>query len=491
MPTFLRCTWLRAGLCAAALLPAASRAAPASEPPATLIVLDASGSMRSRIEGERKIEIARRVVRELVQGLPDGIRLGLVAYGHRDNTCSDIELLIPPDPLDKPAFVRAVNALRPRGRTPISASLRFSAEALGFREKPANIVLISDGQETCGADPCETARILGREAAGLTIHTVGFDLSAREAESIECIALATGGRFFAAHDAASLREALELAIGEIRIIETATDAASAASLRAPEKVTAGAAFEVEWRGPNGAGDYLVLVPRGTPDGVYRKISYTMRGNPLTVDAPDLPGDAELRYVSAASRTVLARLAIDVLPPQIKLSAPDEAAAGLPVSVEWSGSSQPGDQLTIVPRNAPDTRTGPVAPVRESGASLSLPAPDESGDCELRYVRGGQVLARRLIRVITAGITLRIPAAVPAGSVVPIVWTGPNRPGDFLTIVPKGFVDGKFAAHAFTSKGSPAHVPAPPTTGPWEVRYISGQGNRVLARTTLEMAAPEP
>ena len=94
----------------------------------TLIVLDASGSMAERIKGETKMEIAKRAVRELVASLPDGARLGLVVYGHRKPTdCDDIELLIPPAKLDRAAFVAAVDAIKPKGRTPLSAALEFAA----------------------------------------------------------------------------------------------------------------------------------------------------------------------------------------------------------------------------------------------------------------------------------------------------------------------------------------------------------------------------
>lgn len=80
---------------------AAAMASSSSSPGATLIVFDASGSMSSRIKGETKMAIARRVVRELVTALPANTRLGLVAYGHRKaNDCQDIELLIAPDVLD-------------------------------------------------------------------------------------------------------------------------------------------------------------------------------------------------------------------------------------------------------------------------------------------------------------------------------------------------------------------------------------------------------
>ena len=191
-----------------------------------MIVFDASGSMSGRIKGETKMAIARRVVRELVTALPANTRLGLVAYGHRKaNDCQDIELLIAPGALDKDKFVKAVDALEPRGMTPLSAALEFAAQALTYRESKASIVLVSDGLETCGKDPCATARALKAAGADLTAHVVAFDLSAKEARGIECIASETGGRFLQANDAASLKDALEMAVAEATVAAAPTPTA--------------------------------------------------------------------------------------------------------------------------------------------------------------------------------------------------------------------------------------------------------------------------
>ena len=73
------------------LLPLARATEPAPAAGATIIVLDASGSMVERINGETKIDIAKRAVRELVASLPDDTRLGLVVYSHRKpDDCDDI-----------------------------------------------------------------------------------------------------------------------------------------------------------------------------------------------------------------------------------------------------------------------------------------------------------------------------------------------------------------------------------------------------------------
>jgi Ca-activated chloride channel family protein len=72
--------------------------------------------MWERLQREAKMAIAKRAIGELVTGLPSNVRLGLVVYSHRrGNSCGDLELLVPPGPLDAGALVAAVDPLRPNG----------------------------------------------------------------------------------------------------------------------------------------------------------------------------------------------------------------------------------------------------------------------------------------------------------------------------------------------------------------------------------------
>jgi Ca-activated chloride channel family protein len=96
-------------------------------------------------------------------------------------------------------------------------------------------------------------------------------------------------------------------------------------------------------------------------------------------------------------------------------------------------------------------------------------------------QGNKVLGRRAITIKAAAITLAAPATAVPGSAVAITWTGPNNPGDYITIVPKSLPDGQYAHYTTTSSGSPLNVNAPKEAGECEVRYMTGQGNKVLAR----------
>jgi Ca-activated chloride channel family protein len=484
------------GLVFALPRPAPAAAGPAASTP-TIIILDASGSMRERIKGETKIEIAKRAVRELVGALPADARLGLVVYGHRSlNDCDDIELLIPPGPVDQAVFVAAVEGIKPRGMTPLSAAMVFAARALDYIKRPANIILVSDGVETCGNDPCATAARLKATGLNLIVHTVGFDLSPKAARSIACIAASTGGRFLQAKDAASLKDALSLAVAESVIAAAPAPQPVAvitpATLKVPPSVVAGAVFPVEWTGSNDAGDMITIVPAGVPDSEDGNLVYTRQGTPVHLTALLDPGSAEVRYVAGRSHAVLARATVKIAAAtEATLTSAAEAAAGSAVSVTWRGPNNEGDFITIVPQKAGDSDYDRSAPTRD-GSPVVVAAPMDAGDAEVRYLSGqsSRVLARRAIKILPPHVSLAAADEALAGSVVSITWDGPNYPNDYLTIVAAGVADGERGAIAYTMSGSPVQVAAPGGAGVCEIRYMSGWGDKVLARRAIKIVAAE-
>lgn len=172
-------------------------------------ILDGSGSMWGRIGGEPKIVIAKEVMSGLIQDHPERVDSGLTVYGHRrKGDCSDIEHLIPVGPLDRASAIKRVEGIQPKGKTPIAASINQAVEAVKGREGAATIVLVSDGLETCGQDPCGLTEKLKATGVAFTLHSVGFDVSEQETNQLTCIATAGGGRYFPASSAEALREAL-------------------------------------------------------------------------------------------------------------------------------------------------------------------------------------------------------------------------------------------------------------------------------------------
>ncbi|MEM6538719.1 MAG: VWA domain-containing protein [Pseudomonadota bacterium] len=190
----------------------------ASEPARAVMVLDASGSMWGQIDGEPKISIARQVIDGLITEWDPGVELGLIAYGHRaKGDCGDIETLLTPGPVDANAFNTKVKSLNPKGMTPITEAVRKAANDLKYTEQKATVILVSDGLETCDADPCALAGELEASGVDFTAHVVGFDVSDEEREQLRCIADETGGEFFSAANAGELGGALAGTLASVRV----------------------------------------------------------------------------------------------------------------------------------------------------------------------------------------------------------------------------------------------------------------------------------
>lgn len=213
-------------LASAPLWPGLSRA----EAPAIYYVLDGSGSMWGRVGGQMKIEIAKDVMAELIAGTSDELHAAVSVYGHRrKGDCTDIEEIVAMGPLDREAATAAVNRITPRGKTPIAESLEQAAARVREREGRATIVLVSDGIETCEADPCEVARTLTDSGAEFVLHVVGFGVDDEARAQLECVAEAGGGSYWSTTDADGLLSTLS------RIQESAaTQVAIATPEPAPE-----------------------------------------------------------------------------------------------------------------------------------------------------------------------------------------------------------------------------------------------------------------
>ena len=191
------------------------KAADLSEKRPTLIfILDGSGSMWGRIDGRPKIVIAKKVLSDMIAEIGDETDIGLVSYGHRrEGDCADVEVLVRPGQVDQEVFKKKLASLNPKGKTPISQAIRETVELAKGSAGPVTLVLVSDGKETCGGDPCWLAEHLRRTVLDFKMQVVGFDVSPEETEQLECIAGAGAGSYYSA------RSALELEIAVRQITE--------------------------------------------------------------------------------------------------------------------------------------------------------------------------------------------------------------------------------------------------------------------------------
>jgi hypothetical protein len=277
--------WARAGIAtlAVGILAAALLAPPvqAQESGAALaapgsvnieLILDVSGSMAEPVAGsanQTRMAAAQAALREVIANIPEGqhINVGLRVYGQdgsnaeadRTLSCRSTELLVPMHGLDRQALLAEVDAAEPTGWTPLARALQAAASDFAPGEGVSNaIIMVTDGEDTCGGDPCQMAAALQAADVAVTTHVVGLALTNEQQDAVRCIAEEGGGQLFAATDAESLRTALDTAYAEV--VATPETSSTAVELRG---YVGGNAFSVL---PEGAAGELSVVAVGQYDG---------------------------------------------------------------------------------------------------------------------------------------------------------------------------------------------------------------------------------
>ena len=182
----------------------------AQESRALYIIFDGSNSMWGELpDRSRKIGVAKEVFNNLDPTLFANRDVALRLYGHRRaGDCSDIELAVPLQPADQAVTQMAerVNGVTPRGKTPITRSLTAALNDFGGRA--GDILLISDGIETCDADPCDLVHSWRENGTRIRVHVVGLGLTDEARGAMQCIAEASGTEYRDAETAKDLSDAI-------------------------------------------------------------------------------------------------------------------------------------------------------------------------------------------------------------------------------------------------------------------------------------------
>ena len=184
------------------------------------LILDVSESMSGKVDDEVKIETAKRAIIDLLETFVSGLNIGFRVYGHRyhaneSGTCTDTELLQPIQAFDsevKSAIIESLATLQPKGKTPMAYSLEQALnDFIGLPGRSA-IILISDGEETCGGAPETIADKISDLGLDLKVYVIGFDVASQG--KLEPIATRTGGRYYSTQNASELALVLAQAVQE-------------------------------------------------------------------------------------------------------------------------------------------------------------------------------------------------------------------------------------------------------------------------------------
>lgn len=181
----------------------------------TLLMLDASGSMNSKIGGASKLDIAKESLLNYAAHAPKPVKMGFLVYGHKGNntpsgkaeSCSEtgVELLDPIGNVAPDTFPATLARFQPTGWTPIAGALKKAQESFaGTEGKKNHIVMVSDGLETCGGDPVAVARRLHEQGFHVVIDIIGFGAGRNDVAQLRKIAEAGGGDYYDAKTRADL-----------------------------------------------------------------------------------------------------------------------------------------------------------------------------------------------------------------------------------------------------------------------------------------------
>jgi Ca-activated chloride channel family protein len=172
--------WL-AALALAYSVPSA-RAEDAKPSPCTedaMMVFDASGSMSGPVLPGNggtvsRIDWAREALAAVLPSAAKYHRIGLITYGPGPYSQCNVKLELKPTPNAAQIIMDIVNALTPAGHTPLTEGVRQAADALDYTAKPGVVVVLTDGEETCGGSPCEIGKTLAALGKHLTVHVIAY-----------------------------------------------------------------------------------------------------------------------------------------------------------------------------------------------------------------------------------------------------------------------------------------------------------------------------
>ncbi|MBL4916762.1 vWA domain-containing protein [Szabonella alba] len=386
----------------------------------SVLVFDASGSMWNRVEGDlTRIEVARDVMGDYFASRDGAVPLSVIAYGHnRRGDCADIEVVAPMGQAAPGTLETRLRALMPRGMTPLTDSLRMARGQVPPTAEAADIILVTDGLETCSGDPCALAAELAAEGIDIRAHVVGFGLTGAEVEALSCITDQTGGMLFQTNSGAELADALR----QVSAVEPEPAAeavpepqpepepdpvpepAREAAFDIGDKAEAGFAYSIRWNGEAGFVDYIGFVPQGGTD-MRGAISYGPIGgteakpnNPVTRTAPAEPGMYDLVLVTT-SNGIIARQAVEVVSPQMGFEAIGSVEPGSRVRFAFRGPERIEERIVIAHPDQPieDFRSHAWAYALHKNGAVRLTVPEEPGEYEIRYLNRGRseiLFARR-------------------------------------------------------------------------------------------------
>jgi von Willebrand factor type A domain len=191
------------------LLPPRSRCDLGVKPgdePEVVVIVDGSGSMREPFAGApSRMAMAKDAISTVVNNLPPPVDVALIDFSNCDQVRLDKFYSQP----ERPSLIREVRSLQPDRGTPLARSIERAGNIVSS-DVESTIVVVSDGEDTCGRDPCAAARAVKAKRPNVTINVI--DVSGAGGRSVvQCIAAATGGKVLTPNSSLDMKNKVQQA----------------------------------------------------------------------------------------------------------------------------------------------------------------------------------------------------------------------------------------------------------------------------------------
>ena len=187
-----------------------------------LFVFDASNSMKTMYDGKPRIEKAKELFYKFIDSLNHlkNYEFALRMYGHTvkypPGDCNDSRLVVPFSKNNILKIKDAVNGVQPTGITPIEHSLTQAAGDFPDTKAINTIILITDGIEECGGDPCKAKLALQEKGIILKPCIIGIGLTVEQAKAFDCV-----GNYFSYEDKNAFSKTLDYVTSQTLMRTTA------------------------------------------------------------------------------------------------------------------------------------------------------------------------------------------------------------------------------------------------------------------------------
>jgi hypothetical protein len=158
--------------------------------------------------GPRRIEAAKDAAGRIVRSLPGDVDVGLVLV----ENCPRARPIGFFTPGQRQTLLRGIKGIHPVSGTPLASGIERAAGMVDGVKKPAYMVILSDGKESCDRNPCVVARQVAKRKPLLTINVV--DITGTGAGN--CAARATGGKVYTAKNAQEVKSMMQRATQAVR-----------------------------------------------------------------------------------------------------------------------------------------------------------------------------------------------------------------------------------------------------------------------------------